>query len=80
MNKQGIEQSIEKLEVGQDDFILLRGEWHEIEIHYLAKMLESKKKANIIVLLNSKKGLESLSIDDFYNLLKETEKRLGLDE
>lgn len=74
------ERTIEKLNVKKGDLILLKGAWDEEMIMQFGEHMGTLGvKALVVCLPDTGMDLSTMGIGDFYNLMKECEKKLGLD-
>ena len=77
--EQNPERQLEKISPSENDIILMKGEWTQKDIQDIATLAVKRGMNNIMVVVPDGKFLENMPIGDFYYLLKEVEKRIGIE-
>ncbi|RLI66889.1 MAG: hypothetical protein DRO67_00560 [Candidatus Asgardarchaeum californiense] len=76
-----VARSIEKMTFSNNDIVLLKGEWENEYVQELANQLTAMNiRALIVCLPKDSTDLSIIPIKEFYELLKYTEERLGLNQ
>lgn len=68
MSDESVKQ-MDKLTIGERDIILLRGEWSEEELQYLANISSERNLNNIMLVMPDEKSIETMPANEFYFLL-----------
>jgi hypothetical protein len=73
-------RTIEKLDLKKNDVIIFKGNWNNDSIEAVGGLLANLDKQCFCIVLPENGSIESIPIKDFYAMMKEIEKRLGLDK
>ena len=74
-----LKDAIKQIEVADTDIVLLRGKWQPKIVQLIAdSLVDAKIKTLLVVLPDGALDLGTISIVDFYTMLKDTEEKLGL--
>ncbi len=77
--KKFLKLEIEKIELKPTDMLILKGQWEQDMIQQLGILMNNKNMESILLVLpNDKADIEAMPLNQFYSLMKDIEKRLGL--
>jgi len=79
LTDQEIERHLETVTIHNNDVVLLKGTWPVEMVEQMAENLNAMNlKALLIVLPNDSMDFSTMSIKDFYNMIKACEKQMGM--
>lgn len=71
-----MKQELAKLNLTDDDVLIMRGDWSQDSMRGVAALLSAKGKNNICIVIPEENSLETMGIKEFYAMLKTIEKRI----